>query len=420
MGDEQWLLVLAFLLLESVPASIGWRLEHLSLAVGRPALALPRQTLLAHAHAHARRGLRLRGGSYQGMDDEIESLGDEPAKMYMEDLPPTAALVRHKRVNRTALDAVLYSGASGVLLSDQVDEASALAAAGIDIEEIDEQFEALLDDYNGVDFTDVRNQMLNGMPVNQPHEIVLEEEDIKRRWGTGDLTDDEQQDLVSRGKGYLIPDPDSTALPPREDMIIYLINFITQHQRECTNVECDEFCGRGEDAWEAGLCDAEYPALLEVYREIKDNCEILPTPENNPDKHWQLEGEYIKESTITNMFHAHNAPTLRCTLDDGVPHCNLCYDASIAQAQIAEGKRNRAFSQQSQPVVVPDHYPTVRLALERSYYLSFFDDNGDRGWLRNCRFWEEVYTSKLQHIYINNYGCVGIHIHTHIYTYIYK
>ena len=65
-------------------------------------------------------------------------------------------------------------------------------------------------------------------------------------------------------------------------------------------------------------------------------------------------------------------PTMRCKLHNNIPHCNLCYDASIAAAQIAEGKRNRAFSQQGLPLVVPDHYPTVRLALEKGTQFTCF------------------------------------------------
>jgi hypothetical protein len=65
-------------------------------------------------------------------------------------------------------------------------------------------------------------------------------------------------------------------------------------------------------------------------------------------------------------------PTMRCKLHNNIPHCNLCYDASIAAAQIAEGKRNRAFSQQGLPLLVPDHYPTVRLALEKGTQFTCF------------------------------------------------
>ena len=63
---------------------------------------------------------------------------------------------------------------------------------------------------------------------------------------------------------------------------------------------------------------------------------------------------------------------MRCKLHNNIPHCNLCYDASIAAAQIAEGKRNRAFSQQGLPLVVPDHYGTVRLALEKGNQFTCF------------------------------------------------
>ena len=63
---------------------------------------------------------------------------------------------------------------------------------------------------------------------------------------------------------------------------------------------------------------------------------------------------------------------MRCKLHNNIPHCNLCYDSSIAAAQIAEGKRNRAFSQQGLPLVVPDHYATVRLALEKGTQFACF------------------------------------------------
>lgn len=64
----------------------------------------------------------------------------------------------------------------------------------------------------------------------------------------------------------------------------------------------------------------------------------------------------------------------------GIPHCNLCYDDSIAAQQVEEGKRNRAFSLQGTPLHVPAHYPTVGAALEKGYWLTFFDDESARGW----------------------------------------
>lgn len=97
----------------------------------------------------------LRGGSYQGMDDADGSDNSrfESAEIQLEELPAGAELVRHKRVNRTAMDAMLYNGVSSTLLADQIDEASALAAAGVDIEEIDRQVDVTIEQLAGVDFT---------------------------------------------------------------------------------------------------------------------------------------------------------------------------------------------------------------------------------------------------------------------------
>ena len=78
---------------------------------------------------------------------------------------------------------------------------------------------------------------------------------------------------------------------------------------------------------------------------------------------------------------------MRCDMDRGIPHCNLCWDRNNAPRQIQEGTRNRDFSRRQLPLVVPDHYPDVRVALEKSFWFTFFDDEADRGWIRRCRFW---------------------------------
>ena len=176
--------------------------------------------------------------------------------------------------------------------------------------------------------------------------------------------------------------------PPREDIVCYLMDFIGQHQRECTESSCDVYCNVKQDEWEAGLFSADYAALLETYYEVKA-LEIPPTLEDNADKYWQIEGRYVSESDILEQMHEHKAPTMRCRIANGVPHCNLCYDDSIAGDQVRQGKRNRALSRQGSPLCVPAHYPTVREALDKGFWLTFFDDAGDRGWLRRCRFWPE-------------------------------
>jgi hypothetical protein len=153
---------------------------------------------------------RLRGGSdlYMEDDDGMQHFNDEPAEMAIEDLPPSAALVPQKRLNITALDMTVQN-------SDAIGEASAMAAMGIDEHHLDQRVEEVLNKLADLDLTDPRNQRFDGLPVQQPHESVLVEEDIVRRGAAGELTEQEQDDLRARGKSYLIPDIDNFC-PPRE------------------------------------------------------------------------------------------------------------------------------------------------------------------------------------------------------------
>jgi hypothetical protein len=75
--------------------------------------------------------------------------------------------------------------------------------------------------------------------------------------------------------------------PPREDLVLYLLDFIRQHDRECTNSTCGD-CGMQDLDWAAALFSAKYPELLEMYHEVKGRFEVPPTPNNNPDKYWQV------------------------------------------------------------------------------------------------------------------------------------
>ncbi len=182
--------------------------------------------------------------------------------------------------------------------------------------------------------------------------------------------------------------------PPREDMVCYIIDFIEQHQRECVDSSCDVYCSIEPNHWAAGLFNAHYAALLETYYEVK-TLEIPPTHEDNADKYWQVDGRYVSERDLLDQMHQQKAPTTRCRIAEDVPHCNLCYDDSIAGDQVLEGKRNRGWAREGRPVRVPGDYPSVLEALDKGFWLTFFDDAGDRGWLRRCRFWPEEAQSAL-------------------------
>ena len=262
---------------------------------------------------------------------------------------------------------------------------------------------------------DATGPRLDGLPVQQPHERILEEEKLRRRAVMGELTPDEVENLRARGMGSLVPDFDDAVFPPREDLISYLVDFIAQHRRDCSDSDCQELCAMDEDEWVAGMYGADYPKLLEIYREVRP-LEILPDVNDHPDKFWQIEGKYIKESSITSTLDQHGVPTTRCKVSNSIPHCNLCYDQSIAAEQIVEGKRNRAFAQRGQPLVVPDHYSTIRRALEKGFWLTFFDDNGDRGWLRSCRFWEHEAQRPLAEEFHRNHWWCNILIRPGLYT----
>jgi hypothetical protein len=99
----------------------------------------------------------------------------------------------------------------------------------------------------------------------------------------------------------------------------------------------------------------------------------------------------------------HDVVTPRMTVlitRQGIPHCNLCYDDSIAAKQVEEGKRNRAFSREGRALQVPGHYATVRAALEKSFWLTFFDDAAERGWCA-CRLSSHPLTSRVMRAHVN-------------------
>ena len=58
-------------------------------------------------------------------------------------------------------------------------------------------------------------------------------------------------------------------------------------------------------------------------------------------------------------------------------------------------------------MTVPDHYATVREALAKSFWFTFFDDEADRGWMRRCRFWPGEAQAPLAADFIeNHWWCV--------------
>ena len=359
----------------------------------------------------ASRSLPLRGGSDWDLGDSEadDRYGEGPALQGIEELPPADASTPGKRVNMTALDMLVTTrGAGGGDDAARVELAATLAASGINAQEIEREFSETVQRLADMGVTDVRNERVDEtLPVQQPFEAVVEEQDIMRRWVADEIPSDEEEELRAQGKGALLPDLEDVACPPREALVSYILDFIEHHQRTCSSgAECDGFLHTPEEEWEAGLMGAEYADLLRLYRQISIH-EIEPTPQDHDDKYWSVDGEYIPEANILDVYDRHNVPTMRCKVDPSIPHCNLCWDHASAAKQIAEGERNRDFSRRRLPVTVPDHYATVREALAKSFWFTFFDDEADRGWMRRCRFWPGEAQAPLAADFIeNHWWCV--------------
>ena len=98
--------------------------------------------------------LKLRGGSDWDMEEHDDGASDDlrmsVAPISVEDLPPAQALVPQKRLNVTALDLALHTS-----VTDDIDDTQLLAAAGIDVEEIERKFEQVMDELAETDLTGV-------------------------------------------------------------------------------------------------------------------------------------------------------------------------------------------------------------------------------------------------------------------------
>ena len=116
----------------------------------RPAVA----TTISLVAAQHKCRLKLRGGSDWDMEEDDDDASDDPrmsvAPISVEDLPPAQALVTQKRLNITALDLALHTN-----VADDIDDTQMLAAAGIDVEEIERKFEEVIDELAETDLTGV-------------------------------------------------------------------------------------------------------------------------------------------------------------------------------------------------------------------------------------------------------------------------
>jgi hypothetical protein len=84
----------------------------------------------------------LRGGSGEDFETKADDM-----------ILANVALMPHRRINRTALDLAVSGHRGSELVADRIDEASLLAQAGIDEEEIDRRMHAVLREYEDVDFS---------------------------------------------------------------------------------------------------------------------------------------------------------------------------------------------------------------------------------------------------------------------------
>ena len=123
--------------------------------------------------------------SGQGEDDEWGDSGREAEDEGIEELPAGSGLVPYGRVNLTALDMAVHTDVSRAI-SERVDTAEMLAQIGTTEEELDREVDMVLESRKNDEPFDVYDQRHAGLPTQQPHEIVLEEEGIVRRGLAGE------------------------------------------------------------------------------------------------------------------------------------------------------------------------------------------------------------------------------------------